>query len=732
MRNVRILVGLLVVGALAACTRTGDVVLPDSGFVLDMGTTPDMTGPVDMFTFPDAIVETCDPANMGMTIGDSCTGNADCDDGCYCNGEETCSGSVCVAGDAPCTDTVECTDDVCLEETDHCFFTPRHDMCSDSNACNGAEMCSTTEGCVAAVDPYCNDENSCTIDSCDDSLGCVYTPRDLDHDGHIDGRCGGDDCDDDPRYGTNIFPGSTEDCTNRRDDDCNGLRDYLDDSCIPTNDTCETAQMIPGAGTYSASTRGLTSNYTLSCGSSGADAIFAFTLTEPKDVRVSASGGSGTTSIAIRSAASCTGTTDLRCGSGASASALSRSLPAGDYTILVKTATAVAFDLVVAIDDPTTVPPVDTCAAGTLDISAGGTFTGNFEDVNNDYQLSCHTGMFKDAAYLLVLPSPKDVVLTANTGTDTYMALVTDCTLGTSLNCQHETTTTLRRRSLPAGTYYVIVESASATAMSWTLTAAITDPATTMPGDSCSSAVDATSSTASINVADMAHDSGTSCGGMATSQRDGFFRFTTTQVRDVQIVTTFPAASGNFVALQGTCGSPPTDTRCRAATATDTQTFRSLPAGTYYIAVVAAGSSGTVSTTVTQSSPTPVPPNDRCAGAIDVSAASTIRNDTLVDFSDDVAGGTCGGFSAPDAIYTLTLPATRVVSVNATRPTAGAMYVVLRNTCAMSGPDLGCFTASMSAGFSQTLPAGTYFLIVETLPSSPSDFQLVVHVDTPP
>ena len=100
--------------------------------------------------------------------------------------------------------------------------------------------------------------------------------------------------DDDPRFGTLIYPGASENCTNRRDDDCDGQRDYNDGSCTPMNDTCgPTAVALPGAGTYSGSTRGLRSDYTLSCTGGSSDAVFTFTLTEPRDVRATAASPSG-------------------------------------------------------------------------------------------------------------------------------------------------------------------------------------------------------------------------------------------------------------------------------------------------------------------------------------------------------------------------------------------------------------------------------------------------------
>src|SRR5690606_28977591 len=122
--------------------------------------------------------------------------------------------------------------------------------------------------------------------------------------------------------------------------------------------------------------------------------------------------------VALRPFASCAAGPDDKCSAANPPRILRRSLPAGEYAIIVKTGFGSAFDLTLSIMPPTPIPPVDVCNAGTEDVSAGGTFTGMFVEVEDDYALSCHsagTREYRDAVYRLRLTEPKDVTITGST-----------------------------------------------------------------------------------------------------------------------------------------------------------------------------------------------------------------------------------------------------------------------------------------------------------------------------
>lgn len=738
--------GVLVALASAGCTQMTAPPEEDAGAQQDAA--PTDAGPEpDSGVLPPPVLETC--VEAGSTLGQACSGGG-CDDGCYCNGVERCEAGVCVAGEDPCPDEVDCTADVCLEEANRCFHEPQHEMCTNGNACDGVELCSLTTGCGPGAPPYCNDESSCTIDSCDPAMGCVFSARDLDGDGYTDGGCGGEDCDDDPRFGTMIHPGATEICMNRRDDDCDGMRDFNDSDCTPTNDTCETAVVLPGPGTYSGATRSLAANYSLGCRSGGPDAVFRFTLAEMSDVTVTVAGGGSGVGVALRSWAQCGSGPDDKCSTGSPPTFLRRSLPAGEYAIIVQSNSGGgAFDLNLRIGPPTDIPPIDVCGPGTQDLCGGvacttltgAVFTGMFADVEDDYELSCGSSSRRDAVYRFTLDSPKDVTVRASSGsfswTTTYVALSTDCDRESAeRRCVASGPAELRQRELPAGTYYLIVESDEADAATYSLNVTITDPVPRGRGDACSSAIDISEATlggggaGSVSAGTLELDSGTSCGGANTWFRDATFMFTLPETRDVTLTTTIGVTwSTYYVSLQSACGDGSSDLRCWSGSDRLGQSWRSLPAGTYFVTVSTENSSGSVSANLVTRPPTPIPPNDRCAGAVTLTSGVR-QSGSTIGFEDDAAGGSCASGSLSDAFYVFTLPSRADVNIivrDADVPATTTFWLTLRGETCGTGREQACVSSSgtpPAAGISATLDAGTYYLQVESNSTDGSDFNI--------
>ena len=117
-----------------------------------------------------------------------CGNDADCDaveNGDVCDGTLVCAKAmpedavgVCVVDPATvslCDDDESCTDDSC-DPVAGCQYTPNDAAnCSDGDACNGEESCQGGQ-CVAGVLPDCDDGDKCTEDGCAEESGCTHLP----------------------------------------------------------------------------------------------------------------------------------------------------------------------------------------------------------------------------------------------------------------------------------------------------------------------------------------------------------------------------------------------------------------------------------------------------------------------------------------------------------------------------------------------------------------------------
>lgn len=95
--------------------------------------------------------------DVGITAASeiSCAGDADCDDGVFCNGIETCSTTLgCQPGNDPCLGSY------CDEVNDVCYECETDSECDDGIFCNGTEIC---------VDGVCQSSNDpCSGQDCDE------------------------------------------------------------------------------------------------------------------------------------------------------------------------------------------------------------------------------------------------------------------------------------------------------------------------------------------------------------------------------------------------------------------------------------------------------------------------------------------------------------------------------------------------------------------------------------
>ncbi len=97
-----------------------------------------------------------------------------CDDASLCTVNDACLAGKCVGTAVLCDDLNVCTDNTC-DPISGCLFTQNTAPCSDNDLCTADDKCAVGK-CISGAPQVCDDKNSCTVDSCDPTTGCVYTP----------------------------------------------------------------------------------------------------------------------------------------------------------------------------------------------------------------------------------------------------------------------------------------------------------------------------------------------------------------------------------------------------------------------------------------------------------------------------------------------------------------------------------------------------------------------------
>lgn len=380
-------------------------------------------------------------------------------------------------------------------------------------------------------------------------------------------------------------------------------------------------------------------------------------------------------------------------------------------------------------------PGGEACASAPIVNTCGQTiaFTADLATASDEVVSSCGTasGGGKDLLWTFRLDAAFDVRVTAKPSAASQaqpvVSLRRDCQTDQELACADGLggTATFLLKSLAAGSYTLVLDSYDAASSGRVDVTVEFLPASLPPNETCATAaVLAPDTDVTVDLTTASDDLQLSCNTAANSG-DAVYELTLTEASDVFISATATGAVDPVLALRRSPCASGGEVTCFDVGSGPAETLvaRNLAAGTYYVIVERYGATGgTVTVRATLTAPSPPPPNDTCAAprAITFPSGATSTTFTVdTSLATDSTAGSCNTEpNSPEVVYSLTLTASRLVTVSAIANGSSATdaVVYLRGTaCDETGTELACDDALPPGpdGFSLPLTAGTYFLFVE-------------------
>lgn len=414
-------------------------------------------------------------------------------------------------------------------------------------------------------------------------------------------------------------------------------------------------------------------------------------------------------------------------------------------------------------DDGGVFAPGDICTYPiVVDFDGGAVITATVDLAmqTDQYVAQCNTssGVGADAIFAITTTEPKGLVVTATDTSgksqDAVIALINSpCAAFNQAACVDTggDPEVLTIERLPAGTWYVLLENnADDTASdgTWDVQFELLDPAAGPANDACGAAETITfmNGTATVNgtTAGAFNDTAgqpLTCSARAALAADVFYTFTLTQPQDVTVTTTVPSGSDlePAVAITTACGlgGAAVQRGCGTGTSFSPSAFtaRGLPAGTYFL-VVDGNSADTGDFTIALSlaPPTMAPMNDTCS--MPTTLVPSVSQ--MIDANSGTGDYTfsCASPMGGDVVYQFTTTMPQRVTITATG-TGGADGVLsLRAApCDDDTNELDCQdleVADPEVISVQTLPPGTYFVVLAAYRQSAGQFGIDLTLEPPP
>ncbi len=383
-----------------------------------------------------------------------------------------------------------------------------------------------------------------------------------------------------------------------------------------------------------------------------------------------------------------------------------------------------------SLDEPECGTPENDRCDDPRDVSAGGTFVFDTRGSVADYALSCAFDNRGEMVAQFTIPAgsgPRDVRIRGEGDLfSVALSLRTDCLdAGTEAECISGWPAVVRARSLPEGTYYLLIAGLYGTG-EIVLNVEFSDPTPPATNDTCASPIDIPEGggTLSGSFVDVEDDTTTTCGSF--NAPDLFYHLHLDAPADVRVSAGSTTGESMAWSFRSTCETPATDLQC-AYGAPATGRVHQLPAGDHYLVVEGPSYvevDFTLSVEVLPASPPPM--GDRCDAPIPL-VPGTPYSGTLLDKQHDYEVS-CG-FHYRDAVHVLTLTEAADVTIDLDGGTS-YMNLAVRTDCDADVGQLRCDAGSPARARLRGLAAGTYYLIVES--SSAGAYTLNATITTPP
>ncbi|MBI5486836.1 MAG: hypothetical protein HY905_05860 [Deltaproteobacteria bacterium] len=506
----------------------------------------------------------------------------------------------------------------------------------------------------------------------------------------------------------------------------------------PANDTCAGAIDIdPGAGAVTVSLPGAHDDYAPLCGEAGhPDLFYRLVLGEPQAVTLSVSGVPYADAMVASLQGACGDETSDSICVGPAGTVRRAWVDAGTWYVAVDGDVEDPFLLTVRLDPPVAPPPNDTCS-GAIDVSGGGAVFGTLLEAYGDHPGWCVTVETVDVVYAFTTAEVRDLSADVSgvASSDSFaLDLRSACDDdATTLDCRRGNPAHVTSRSLPAGTYFLIVSGQPVTTGGrFLLELSLAPPSPIPPAAACAAAIDASAGGTFEGSTVGAGDDYQSMCREGSAWDDLVYTLHLATPHDVALDL---STAGIDVALDlraGSCGTGTDSLGCRAGTVPSLRA-RSLAPGDYWILVESAlPATTTLDVTVG-------PPTSACDAATDIlvsyASGSTFTftdSGTTAGRPDDFTPGCVSWSSSPDIPYRLVLPARSAVAISVDfTGFDGSLH--LRNACDDPASELACnddcgatSRSCIPDGGTVTLEAGTYTVIVDGYSGGSGPYTLTV------